>query len=220
MSDYAPPLHASLFRPVLRTAFWGLFRVLFRVHIEGVEHIPAPPYLVVHNHVSIADPPLVLSFWPVAMEAIGARDLWYRPGQNWLVRLYGTIPVNRNGYDRTVLERMVAALQSGRPVLMAPEGGRSHVPGMREAHPGVAFVVDRARVPVLPVGVTGTTDEAVRLAFRGKRPPVEVQIGEPFTLPPLPPRGAERRAARQEHTRRVMESIAALLPPDYRGVYG
>ncbi len=220
MREYRPPGHARVLRPVLRPLFRGIFRALFRVAIYGREHIPQPPYLVIANHVSIADPPLLLAFWPVALEAIGARDLWYRPGQNWLVRLYGTIPVYRNGYDRTVLERMVAVLRSGRPLLMAPEGRRSHVPGMQEAHPGAAFVVDQAQVPVLPVGVVGTTDAAIRQAFRGARPPLEVRIGEPFTLPPLPPRGAARRAARLAHTRQMMERIAALLPPAYRGVYG
>lgn len=219
MRVYRPPMHAWVLRPVLRPLFRGIFRALFRVAIDGLEHVPPPPYLVVANHVSIADPPLLLAFWPHILEAIGARDLWYRPGQNWLVRLYGTLPVNRNGYDRQVLQRMIEVLRSGRPLLMAPEGRRSHVPGMQPAHAGVAFVVDQARVPVVPVGVVGTTDEAIRLAFRGRRPPVEVHIGEPFRLPPLPPRGAARREAREIHTQQIMTRIAALLPPAYRGVY-
>jgi 1-acyl-sn-glycerol-3-phosphate acyltransferase len=90
---------------------------------------------------------------------------------------------------------------------------------MREAKQGIAFILEMAQVPVVPVGVVGTTDDFAEKAFSFKRPKIEMHIGKPFHLPPIEGKGAERREARQRNTDLVMGHIAALLPEEYRGVY-
>jgi 1-acyl-sn-glycerol-3-phosphate acyltransferase len=104
-------------------------------------------------------------------------------------------------------------------MMIAPEGGRSHVTAMRRAKPGVGFILQRAGVPVVPVGLVGTTGDFVRRGLRGERPSVEIRIGQPIRLPPAPELSSERRAARQEIADLVMSHIAGLLPDEYRGVY-
>lgn len=218
---YRLPVGVRLRRRLLRPLFRMLFRLLSRVQINGLEHIPERgAYLIAVNHVSIYDPPFVLAFWPRAAEAAGAVDLWQRRGQAFLVRWYGTIPVHRGEYDRRLMDTIQAALRSGRPVMIMPEGGRSHVPGMRRAHPGIAYIVEKTGVPVVPVGVVGTTDDFLKRALRGERPILQMNIGRPLQLPPIEGKGEARRAARQRNADLVMEHIAALLPPEYRGVYG
>ncbi len=218
---YWLPAGVRLRRGLLRPIFRLLFHILSRVQISGMENIPrSGAYLVAVNHVSIYDPPFVLAFWPQAIEAVGAVDLWQRRGQAFLVRWYGTIPVHRGEYDRRLMETVQAALSSGRPLMIMPEGGRSHVPGMRRAHAGIAYIVEKNRVPVVPVGVVGTTDDFIKRALRGERPLLQMNIGRPLELPPIEGKGAARRAARQRNADLVMEHIAALLPPEYRGVYG
>jgi hypothetical protein len=54
---------------------------------------------------------------------------------------------------------------------------------MRPALPGVAYVVDRSKAPVLPVGIVGSTDDFLHKALRLKRPVLEMRIGETITLP-------------------------------------
>jgi 1-acyl-sn-glycerol-3-phosphate acyltransferase len=90
---------------------------------------------------------------------------------------------------------------------------------MRQAKPGIAYLMDKAQVPVVPVGVVGTTEDLIHRALRLQRPKLEINIGAPLNLPPVEGRGRARREARQENADRVMAHIAALLPPDYRGVY-
>lgn len=208
-------------RGVLRWVFRGVFRLLFRLRFEGWEHLPREGgYLVVYNHVSILEPPLLLAFWPRQAEAVAAVEVFQRSFQRTLVRWYAAIPVRRGVPDRRLLDTLVAVLRSGLPLLLAPEGGRSHRPGLRRAWTGVAYVVDRAQVPVVPVGVVGSTDEALKAALRFRRPRIEVRIGEPFTLPPLARPGVARKEARRANADAIMYRIAALLPPAYRGVYG
>jgi 1-acyl-sn-glycerol-3-phosphate acyltransferase len=211
---------ARVFRALFRPVFRGTFHLLSRVNVSGLENIPAKgPYLIAVNHVSLFEPPLVLAFWPFAPEAVGAADIWERPGQSLLARLYGGIPVRRGEYDRRLLDTMLKVLESGRPLLIAPEGGRSHQLGMRRALPGVAYVVDKAQVPVVPVGIAGTSDEFLVRALQGERPPLSMHVGPAVRFDPVKARGEARRAALQENSDRIMICIAALLPPEYHGYY-
>ena len=218
---YTVPLRVRISRAALRWAFRVVARALFRLRFIGWENIPrSGAYAIVYNHLSILEPPLVASFWPTPPEAVAALDVFFRPWKAQLVKLYGALPVRRHEVDRRILDAMEAVLRSGRPLLIAPEGGRSHVPGLRRGWPGLVQVLDRVgNVPIVPVGLTGTSDAHLKEALHLKRPEVVMRVGEPFTLPPLPPRGAERRAARRRYIDAVMCRIAALLPPEYRGVY-
>ncbi len=119
-----------------------------------------------------------------------------------------------------LIKSRAAVLDTGKPLLLAPEGGRSHKAGMRRARPGVAFIVEKARVPVLPVGIVGTTDDFLKQALRARRPLLEMRIGKPILLPEIIGKGDERREARQQNADLVMSHIAALLPESYRGYYG
>ncbi len=217
---YRVSLKTRLTRWVLRSFFQNLIRVICAVRLEGWENIPQTgAYIAAHNHISLYEPPILLAFWPQPLEAIGASYLWEKGGAYTLVRLYGTIPVHRGEYDRNLIENMLAILSAGRPLLIAPEGQRSHVPGLLKAWPGISYVVGKAKVPVVPIGVVGSTSDLLQKAVRGKRPRLEIRVGSPFELPPLKGRGMERRTARQRNADLVMDKIAELLPGDYRGVY-
>jgi 1-acyl-sn-glycerol-3-phosphate acyltransferase len=217
---YAVPLRFKMARPVAKFIFRGLFRALARVRILGKENIPyGKPYVVAMNHVSIFDPPFVAAFWPEQLEIIGAIDVFGKPGQGQLLKLYGVIPVHRGDYDRPLLTKIISILKSGIPLLIAPEGGRSHDTAMRRAKPGIAYIVEKTGAPVLPVGLIGTTEDFWQRARRGQKPSLEMRIGKPITLPAITDKGAEKHAARQRNADLVMAYLAGLLPEEYRGVY-
>jgi len=217
---YRVPFRFRLSRPILRAAFRGLFRLLGRVTVTGRENIPiGTPYVVAMNHVSIFDPPLAASFWPEALEIIGAEDVFHKPGQAQVLKMYGVVPVHRGEYDRALMDWILRAIRSGRPLLIAPEGGRSHVTAMRRAKPGIAYIVDVTQVPVVPAGLVGTTDDFWKRAKRGEKPPLEMRIGKPLRLPPIEEKGKEKHEARQRNADLVMNHLAGLLPEEYRGAY-
>jgi 1-acyl-sn-glycerol-3-phosphate acyltransferase len=217
---YRVPLHFRVSRPLLKSLFRGIFRVLGRVEVSGEENIPyGKPYVVAMNHVSIFDPPFVGSFWPEQLEVIGASDVFDKPGQGQLLRAYGVIPVHRSEYDRALFTKVISILRSGYPLLIAPEGGRSHVPAMRRAMPGIAYIVEQTGVPVVPAAIVGTTEDFWQRARRGEKPPLEIRIGKPILLPEITAKGAERQRLRQNNADLVMSYLAGLLPKEYRGVY-
>ncbi len=219
--SYQIALHQRLFRPVLSPLFRFLFRIFGQVTIHGSSNVPAKgPYLVVFNHVSIYDPPLMISFWPTKLEILGATEIWQRPGQSVLARLWGAIPVRRGELDRVAMLRMVSALKDGRPLLVSPEGTRSHTPGMQQAKSGVIYLIEKTGVEIVPVGVVGTTDDFVKRAFTGKHPKLEMNIGPPFRLPEaLNIPGEAPRDTRQRKVDYLMTKIAEQLPETYRGWY-
>jgi len=217
---YQVPFRFKIIRPVAKFVFRGVFRALARVKIVGKENIPyGKPYVVAMNHVSIFDPPFVGAFWPEQLEIIGAIDVFSKPGQGLVLKMYGVIPVHRGDYDRPLLTKIISIIKSGIPLLIAPEGGRSHDTAMRRAKPGIAYIVEQTGAPVLPVGLVGTTEDFWRRASRGKKPSLEMRIGKHITLPRITAKGAEKHALRQRNADVVMSYLAGLLPEEYRGVY-
>ena len=217
---YRVPLRFRLIRPLLKTLFQGVFHLSARVKISGTENIPyGKPYVAAMNHVSIFDPPFATAFWPEELEIIGASDVFEKPGQGQLLRLYGVIPVHRGDYDRSLFTKLISILNAGHPLLIAPEGGRSHDTAMRRAKPGVAYLVEKTGVPVLPVALIGTTEDFWRRAKRGEKPPLEMRVGKPFTLPPITTKAVAKHDVRQQNADLVMSHLAGLLPEEYRGVY-
>ncbi len=217
---YHVPLRFRISRPILKTVFRFIFRVLSRVTILGRENVPyGKRYVVAMNHVSIFDPPLIGAFWPEQLEIIGASDVFDKPGQGQILKAYGVIPVHRGDYDRALFMKIISVIKAGYPLLIAPEGGRSHVPAMRRAMPGIAYIVEQTRVPVVPVGLVGTTEDYWQRAIRGQRPALEIRIGKSITLPEITAKGAEKREARQQNADLVMSYLAGLLPEEYRGAY-
>jgi hypothetical protein len=79
--------------------------------------------------------------------------------------------------------------------------------------------MDKARVPVVPVGIVGNTEDFLDRALYGERPLIEMRIGPPFIFWTAEELRMSRHEARQYQTDSIMAQIAALLPHEYRGVY-
>lgn len=218
---YEVPAGLIFRRKLLRAVFKPIVHLFFKVRVIGLEHIPDESgYLLAANHVSHFEPPLILAFWPELPESLAGHDVWQRGINGKFVAAYGAIPVRRGEYDREVIVKALAVLSAGLPLLIFPEGGRSHTPGMRRAQPGVAYLVDRADVPVVPVAVMGTRNDSLKKSLRSfRRTEVEIRIGSPFRLPKITGAGDQRRKMRQANADEVMLRIAAMLPEEYHGAY-
>jgi 1-acyl-sn-glycerol-3-phosphate acyltransferase len=234
---YSVPWYNRLARLTLRPVVRVVFHLLSRVQIQGLENVPAQaPYIAVFNHISYYEPPFVLSFWPRPLEPIGAAEIWHKPGQSLLAHLHGGIRIQRGAINPGSLKAALAALHNGYPLLLAPEGGRTHQTSLQQPFPGVAYLAERGlssparagsglnplSLPIVPVGIVGAHDDFLSQALRGRRPALSMQIGPAFTLPQSAfsqPAGPARQAALQANADFVMRQLAAQLPRDYHGHY-
>lgn len=188
-----------------------------RWRVEGKEAVPpGGPLIVVSNHLSIIDPPLLAASIPRRISFLAKRELFRHRLFGPFVKAYGALPINRGRDYRGSLEQLLALLARDRAVGLFPEGTRSRRARLSRAKPGVALVALRSGAPILPVGISGS--ERIK-GFRSlfTRPTITVSIGQPFTLPLL--EGPVQRAQLASLTDILMQRIAAQLPPNYRGDY-
>jgi 1-acyl-sn-glycerol-3-phosphate acyltransferase len=197
-----------------------LLNLIARIEISGRENAPLTGGMVIAaNHNGILDIVMVYYaidrtdlFIPVAekFEKIG----WIR----WLGKHLNFLFVDRFNPDLKAMRKMIALMEDGKCLVIAPEGTRSRIGSLLEGKPGVAYLAARSGFPVVPVGITGTEDKVVLgNVKRFRKSMITLTGGKPFTIPPLPKEN--RDAALQKYTDEIMCRIAALLPERYRGVY-
>jgi len=186
----------------------------WRVHRDG-EKIANPrrPYVVVSNHQSFADIPII-SHVPWEMKWVAKIELFRVPVVGWMMRLAGDIPVDRA--DRRSGARMLLAahryLALRCPVMFFPEGTRSGDGRVGAFNAGAFHLAIKAGVPVLPLAVDGTRDCLPKRSWRfGPPQEIRLRVLPPVESAPYAPGQAEELTA--EVRRMIVTQIAS-----WRGV--
>lgn len=200
------------------TALMKLLLLLFtRWQVKGGEHVPRQgPLIVVANHLSLADPPLLSASIPRQIVFMAKEEAFRSPILGPLVRAWRAFPVQRERLDREALRRAQQVLGQGLTLGMFPEGRRGSMAEMQRAYPGTSLLAIRSGVPILPVGIAGS--EKIGPVGLLRRPDVVVNIGEPVSLAPA--EGKLTRGQLALATDLIMGRIAELLPQSYQGAYG
>ncbi len=187
--------------------------------VNGMDRLPQGPLIVVANHISIMDPPLVGGWLAPLLgrrpRFLAKASLFVGPMGAFL-RSQGVISVKAGGSDVEAFRAARGVLKGGGVVVIFPEGTRSVDGLLQEARPGVALLATRSGVPILPVGISDTDV----LLGRGKRLPrlgtrVTMRVGRPFTLTADP--GVPRRQALALANEDLMRRIAELVDERHRG---
>ncbi len=185
--------------------------------VKGKENIPKQgPLIIVCNHLHVVDPPIVAVSIKLKTVIMAKEELFRQRWSRFWVKNYGTFPVQRRGLDREALRQAEHWLKQGVSLLMFPEGKRSSTIQMQPALHGSALIASRVGVPVLPVSIIGT-EKLREPGWWLRRPRITVTIGQPFHPPPVD--GKLTKAERYQLTNSIMEKVAGLLPPEYRGAY-
>lgn len=195
---------------------WWLSTLLYLLNRPCVRgRPPSGPRIYAANHVSYADVylvsrALVRGFEPLWF--LAKKELREAPIVGAITRNSYTIFIDRDQPEKAAIEATVRAAREA-PVVIFPEGTRSRTLELQEGKAGLGLIARLARVPVVPVAITGTERPLWQLALGRLHPAwrVRIVIGEPW----LPPRGARPH----EITDTIMRRIAAALPPDRRGAY-
>jgi 1-acyl-sn-glycerol-3-phosphate acyltransferase len=172
-------------RGMLKPLVWSLVRVT----VKGEERLSTldRPFIVVANHSSHLDAPLIIGALPRQharyLAAGAAADYFFDVRwRKWLTTLFfNAFAIERNsegkrsGSSRSLLERRV-------PLLIFPEGGRSKYGELGRFKPGAAALSQATKVPCLPLALVGASTampRGVNWPKRG-RLPVTVVFGAPM----------------------------------------
>ena len=204
---------------LVRLAVGALFKVFVGPRVRGRQNVPQTgPLLLVANHLSYLEPPLIGVVLPRRLTFLTRNDVFDVAWVGRFARAVGMLPVTPRGpRSRDAIRLALQLLEQGEVVGIFPEGTRSLTPGLLRANPGVALLAARSGAPILPVAVTGTErldSVAHFLLARPRGARVRVVIGEPFR-----PRVPTGKLDHQALADQIMVELAKLLPPAYRGAY-
>jgi 1-acyl-sn-glycerol-3-phosphate acyltransferase len=161
------------------TAYWACAFGLtlgFSLRTEGSRHVPRRgPALVIANHLSYLDPPLVGVAARRPLCALARKSLYRHAAFAWLLRSLHAVPIDQEGTGIEGLRVVLRLLQAGEAVLVFPEGHRSRDGAMRPLEAGVHLLIKRTKAPIIPVGIAG--------AYDAWPPGVNVPVPAPLFLP-------------------------------------
>lgn len=207
-------------RNIIRWLIRVIFNLAAKVEISGYEHLPEnESYVIATNHLGFVDAPIAfyaLDRWDMY---IPVAEKWEKnPFLKWLGRYFNFIFIDRFNPDIKALRKIIALMEEGNILIIAPEGTRSRLGSMNEGRPGVSYLAAKLNRPIVPVALAGTEDKVFWENLKClRRNHVTVKAGPAFMLPPLP--HENRDEALKQYTDEIMCRIAALLPEKYRGVY-
>lgn len=160
-----------------------LTTLLFDLKVCGRRHIPkAGGVLIVSNHQGNLDPVLLGVRLDRPLNYIAKSELF---DGRWAVRMLRAVnafPVRQGSGDVGAVKETIVRLRAGHVVNIYPEGQRTFDGEIGPLQRGVALIIRRTRVPVVPAIICGSY-EAWPIHRRWFRPyPIRVEYGPPLDL--------------------------------------
>ncbi|HEY3366197.1 MAG TPA: lysophospholipid acyltransferase family protein [Symbiobacteriaceae bacterium] len=182
-----------------------VYRVLYRVRVEGTENIPADGGVIISgNHMNGNDPLFVGISATRKLAFMAKEEIFKIPFVSFLARGVGAFPVKRGQPDRAALKRTLDLLEQGGGLGIFPEGTRNRSGKLGKAEPGTAYLALKSGVPVIPVGISSTYKWFS---------PVVIKYGKPVDLEPYRT-GKLTSDVLEDAGETIMAAIGAeLVPP-------
>ena len=188
----------------------ALMRLFFRLEARGREHVPREgALLLVSNHVSVLDPPLVGGAAPRKLYFLAKEELFRIPIFGRLIHAVNARPVRRDGSDSRALKSTLRLLGEGKAILIFPEGTRGRGDGrLGEGKPGAGMLAVMSGAAVVPVYVSGTDRALPRGATLPRPAKVRVRFGPPLHF--KAGRDDRRKEQYREASAEMMRAIGQL----------
>lgn len=190
-----------MFYKVMHIIVRFFFRFVFRMKVKGYENMPKEGGVIVaFNHRSNLDPVIAALSSKRPLTFMAKEELF----KNWffggLIKKLGAFPVKRGRGDIGAIKAALKILDDDRVMLMFPEGHRIKDDRKVKAKPGVALIAQRAKVPVVPVCISG------KYKWMHK---VTITYGKPVTLEEYYDKKMEQEEI-QAAADGILENIRAL----------
>jgi 1-acyl-sn-glycerol-3-phosphate acyltransferase len=208
--DRDPALYRTgyLFRKLGKVMTWA--NPTWKLYISGeVISDPRHPYVVVSNHQSLADIPLISNL-PWEMKWMGKEELFKLPIIGWMMSLSGDISVDRKN-PRSGAQAIIKAqryLEKHCSVMIFPEGTRTLDGRVRPFTDGAFHLAIRAKVPVLPLAIEGSRDCIPKNSWKfGKSSDIHLKVLPPIDTSSMTIDDVSR--LRDNVRRAIMQEVAA-----------
>jgi 1-acyl-sn-glycerol-3-phosphate acyltransferase len=191
--------------------FWAKIHLKtcgIKVLVTGLENVTSPPFIFMCNHQSALDIFSLFVALPVQFKWVAKRELFFIPFLGWAMKRAGYISLDRK-HPREALKAMDDAakkIRGGMNILIFPEGTRSKDGILLPFKKGVFAFVVRAQVPVVPVGICGSSKLQSKGSFiPNQKGVIYIRIGKPIETT----QGS--RSAKTEIMMTVRQAIEGLM---------
>ena len=197
--------------PIYRLVEWlfvaPVYRGLLRGRSRGLQNVPRQGALVVvANHGSHLDPPLLGHALPRPVSFMAKAELFKVPLLGPLIRSLGAYPVSRGASDREAIRTALSRLEQGWATGVFLDGTRQRSGRVENPQLGAALLAARSGAPLLPVALVNTHRALGPDQIWPRLVPVELRVG-----PVIPPPSSRNRAALEATTAACQRAINALL---------
>lgn len=162
----------------LRVITLSLFKLLFRLRVEGRENLPAKTnFIVAANHTSFLDPFVVGLAIPKRIYWLALREFHAAARTRWFMLGTNTLAAGRSS------DTLINLLTRNKNVGLFPEGTRSHDGRLKEFRRGAAMLAMRTGRPIVPCAIIGAYEALPpKAGFPKLFSPIKVRIGRPQYL--------------------------------------
>jgi hypothetical protein len=145
---------------LMRFLAWLLIHAVYRLRVEGLEHIPDEgPAVIVCNHVSFVDAVVIAGACRRPIRFVMDHGIFKVPLLRFIFKTMRAIPIAPAKTDPQLKERafqeVAQALSEGELVGIFPEGGITASGELQEFRPGIARILQDTPVPVIPMALRG-----------------------------------------------------------------
>jgi 1-acyl-sn-glycerol-3-phosphate acyltransferase len=157
--------------------------LLFDLKTYGEENVPADGgVLLVANHQSYLDPVLVAVHLKRPVSFLAKSELFENPYFGWFIRMLHAFPVRQGEGDIGAVKEIIRRLGEGYALNIYPEGSRTETGEIAWLEKGVALVIRKAGVPVVPVAIDGSFEAWPKDSKLFHAHPIRVKYGKPMNM--------------------------------------
>lgn len=198
-----PLVSLALYHAFKWSVISPLLHTYFRGKIYGAENVPQTgPVIIVSNHASYFDPPIVSSCVRRPVAYMAKEELFKVPVLAQAIKLYGAYPVSRGTADRNAIRAALEYLENGWAVGVFLEGTRTPDGRISDPKRGAALLAAKAKAPFLPVCLWGS-EQILQPGSSLPRPvPLTIRIGQLIDAP---------SSTNKEELARVTQQCATVI---------
>lgn len=157
-------------------ATWGV-----KVEVLGLEHLPTQgPYIIMANHQSHADVPILFSSLPIIPGFLAKKELAKIPFLAMALRAGGHVLIDRSDRNSAMraIKNAADEVRSGKTLAIFPEGTRGAEDRLGPFKKGAFLLAKKALVPVVPVAIQGSRSILSRDELLPRSGQVRVHVGK------------------------------------------
>lgn len=198
----------------IRGIFYFFFKILFRLEVHGIENVSSlkKPFILASNHESYLDPPILGVASPKILWYVAKKSLFEIFFFGKFISFVGALPVNLKRINLNLVRKIYRLMENNQVLVVFPEGTRSDK-GIREGLPGIGYLMDKTKAPVVPVYIEGSGNALPISAFFIRAHKVRVYFGKPLTYNKVKEKVHNSVTKRQRYrliTKIIMDCIKEL----------